>query len=386
MDPLSRAKPYRKHNSFAEIRQKKPLPDPRPRLEKLLADPSDLGLARDVAETARLACRELLGISPAPPGHQPFSLHASALEEISRLEDSELPRYLHSRYRYEAYPDRKILDSFPPCLQVEPASLCNFRCVFCYQTDAAFTRKSNGHMGMMSLDTFKRVIDQAEGNVEAVSLASRGEPLLCPSIQEMLAYTRGKFLALKLKTNASLLDEAKSHAILQSGVGTLVFSADAAQEEPYKKLRVGGDLRKVLENIRRFQEIRLKHYPRSRLLTRVSGVKVPGSSGPDEMEAFWGEFADQVAFVNYNPWENAYEAPLSDIEAPCSDLWRRMFVWWDGCVNPCDVDFKSTLSVGTLKDKNLSELWLSPAYARLRREHLARRRSRLSPCSRCTLI
>ena len=41
-------------------------------------------------------------------------------------------------------------------------------------------------MGHMKLDTFKLVIDQAEGNIEFISLASRGEPLICREIEKML--------------------------------------------------------------------------------------------------------------------------------------------------------------------------------------------------------
>lgn len=379
-------KVYTKHNSFVEIRQKKPLADGRARLAPLLEDLSDMGLPEGRADIVRLACAEALGRTAAPAMHAPFSLHPNVLEELSRLTDAELPRYLHYRFRYEVFPDRKLLDAAPPLLQIEPASSCNFRCVFCYQTDKPFTKKSNGFMGAMELDTFKGLIDQAQGSIEAVTLASRGEPLLCPDIEKMLAYAAGKFLALKLNTNASLLDEKKSHAILSAGVQTLVFSADAAEEKSYGKLRVGGDLKKVLANVERFHAIRAKHYPDSRMITRVSGVKVPGSGDLDDMEKFWGGFVDQVAFVNYNPWENAYEAPLNDVSTPCSDLWRRMFVWWDGGANPCDVDFKSTLSVGSAKEKGLGALWRSPAYEKLREAHSAKKRSSLSPCSRCTVV
>jgi uncharacterized Fe-S cluster-containing radical SAM superfamily protein len=380
------AKTYKKHNSFVEIRQKKPLADGGARLASLLKDASDMGLPKGRADIVRLACAEALGETPAPAGHAAFKLHTNVQEELSRLTDAELPRYLYYRFRYEAFPDRKLLDAAPPLLQIEPASACNFRCVFCYQTDKEFVKKSNGFMGYMTLDVFKRLIDQAQGHIEAVTLASRGEPLLCPDIEAMLAYAAGKFLALKLNTNASLLTEKKIHAILSANVQTLVFSADAAEEKSYGKLRVGGDLKKVLANVELFSSIRAKHYPQSRMITRVSGVKVPGSSGLDDMEDFWGRFVDQVAFVNYNPWENAYEAPLSGVETPCSDLWRRMFVWWDGCTNPCDVDFKSVLSVGNAKEKDLGALWRSPSYEALREAHLAKKRSTLSPCNRCTVI
>ena len=65
--------------------------------------------------------------------------------------------------------------------------------MFCFQTDDTFNKRSQGHMGKMSLQLFKRIIDQAENNIEFISLASRGEPLLCPEIIPMLAYTRGNF-------------------------------------------------------------------------------------------------------------------------------------------------------------------------------------------------
>ena len=123
------------------------------------------------------------------------------IQEIMRISNEDLRRYLFYRYRYEIFPQIRFADNFPPCLQIEPSSVCNYRCVFCYQTDKDFTKKSNGHMGIMSRDLFKRVIDQAVGQREAVTLASRGEPLICPDIKETLVYLSGKFLALKINTN-----------------------------------------------------------------------------------------------------------------------------------------------------------------------------------------
>ena len=91
-------------------------------------------------------------------------------------------------------------------------------------------------MGTMQLKTFKKIIDEVEEKFNLMTLASRGEPLVSKDINEMLKYTAGKFLNLKINTNASLLNEEKIHAILSSGVKTLVFSADAADPELYKKL------------------------------------------------------------------------------------------------------------------------------------------------------
>ena len=84
--------------------------------------------------------------------------------------------------------------------------------------------------------------------------------------------------------NASLLNETLAHNILDSGLQTVVFSADAASEPLYSKLRVHGDFDKVFTNISKFCEIKEKYYPHSKLITRVSGVSVSEEQNLDEME------------------------------------------------------------------------------------------------------
>lgn len=380
---------YKKHNSFVEIRHHHDdaLTTALDRVVALRRNP-DAATTLSVAHKSilRQAFVDLID-SDADTNTEPrLGLSPHVVDEIATFSDDQLARYLVHRYRYEIFPQRKIADEYPPYLQIEPTSVCNFRCVFCFETDPTFTNKANGFMGRMPLDLFKALVDEAQGNVEFVSLASRGEPLLYPDIIPMLAYTRGKFLNLKLNTNASLLDEAKCHAILSGGVRTLVFSADAASEPLYGQLRVNGKLSVVRANIERFQRIRQTQYPETPMITRVSGVKVSADQEINSMEKTWGGLVDQVAFVQYNPWENVYNEAINDLTAPCSDLWRRMFAWWDGKVNPCDVDYKSTLSVGTFPERTLSALWTSPAYNALRDAHLSAARETVGPCNRCTVI
>ena len=315
-----------------------------------------------------------------------FTLSKNVIDEILSLNENEILRYLVFRYKYEIFPLIKKLDKYPPYLQIEPSSICNYRCVFCFETDKTFTNKKNGFMGKMDINLFKNIIDQINGNIEFISLASRGEPLANPDIPEMLKYCSNKFLNLKINTNASLLDEKKIHAILAGGVKTIVFSADAADEKLYSELRVNGNLKKVLKNIENFQNIREKQYSKNSIITRVSGVKFNDKQNFDEMIKLWSGLVDQVAFVDYNPWENSYQKPSNDIQEPCSDLWRRMFVWWDGKINPCDVDYKSLLSVGNIKDNNISDLWLSKKYNEYREEHLNSNRKKIKPCNSCTVV
>jgi len=376
--------PYIKTKSFERI--KHPEADRNAavsRIEEACGKLAQASLTDYQAEILRQACHDI-GTGSSSDAEDLFSPGDLVVQDIIRLSDDDLPRYLFYRYRYDMFPRKHMVDDFPPCLQVEPASVCNYRCVFCYQTDKEFTDPKSGHMGMMKLDLFQRIIDQAEGQCEAVTLASRGEPLLNPRIKEMLAYAGGKFLALKLNTNAFYLTEDICHAILQAGVNILVFSVDAASEPLYSRLRVRGDLERVVSNIRQFHRIRLHHYPQSRTLTRVSGVKFCEDQDFESVEAFWRGYVDQVAFVTYNPWENTYQKPPNDIDTPCSDLWRRMFVWFDGTVNTCDIDYRSTMAIGSAKTERITDIWKGDRYSVLREAHLAGQRRCSALCRQCT--
>ena len=315
-----------------------------------------------------------------------FRITPFVADEMSLLFDQDLPRYLFHRYRYDIFPAMYQLDDYPPYLQIEPSSICNFRCVFCYQTDESFSEKNSSHMGSMTIDLYRKIVDEAEGNIEFLSLASRGEPLISRDFNKMMEYSIGKFLNLKVNTNASLMTEAHCHALLCGGARTIVFSADAAEEPLYSQLRVRGKLDKVLKNIEQFQKIRETQYPEVPIISRVSGVLVDKVQNMDSMKRLWGGLVDQISFVKYNPWENVYISPLSDISQPCSDLWRRMFVWFDGIVNPCDTDYKSVLNVGNIKNNSLEELWMSKPYVSLRDTHRSNQRCETSPCNRCMVI
>jgi len=377
---------YIKQSSLLEIRQAIPnqkkifqrLKSVWENLDRVHWPHEHIGILKRVFEDLLVQQKEARGTK--------FQLRDYIKREMEGIDDKDLARYLLYRYRYEMFPLEKKVDAFPPCLQIEPTSVCNYRCVFCYQVDKDFTNPRSGHMGSMTFELFKILIDQAEGFCEAITLSSRGEPLMNRQFEAMLDYAKGKFLALKINTNAWFLDEAKVHSILEAKPNTVVFSADAAHEPLYSRLRVNGNLDRVLKNIETFRSIQNRDYPDSSTITRVSGVKFLDEQNLNELETLWRGMVDQVAFVQYNPWENTYDKPINDIDAPCTDLWRRMFVWWDGRVNPCDIDYKSTLSVGNANCQKLSDIWTGEKYQALRTAHISGKRKTLAPCNQCTFV
>ena len=125
---------------------------------------------------------------------------------------------------------------------------------------------------------------------------------------------------------------------------------------------------------------------KKKIITRVSGVKYNNQQDFIEMERFWKSLVSQVVFVDYNPWENIYIKEKNNILSPCSDLWRRMFIWWDGKINPCDTDYMSKLETGNLKTDRISDVWQAKNYSNLRERHQSGIRSSVHPCNRCVVV
>lgn len=291
--------------------------------------------------------------------------------------------YLIFRFQFKTYPKKQILSEFPLYLLIEPVSACNLRCIMCFQIDETFSGNKD-FMGMMKIDLFKKIIDQAQANgTKAITLASRGEPTLHPQFDQMLDYCTGKFFEIKINTNATKLNEKLIHKILQSGVTDIVFSVDSYLKKEYESIRVRGIFENVLNNIIKFKEIKLQ-YPNSICATRVSGVKVTKEQNSEKFKEFWQKHVDHVALVEMdNRWDTYHNPKEIAGKIPCEYLWERMYIWYDGKCNPCDIDYKSELEVGNVMTHSIHEIWHSSRYTEIRKSHSTGQRSSCYPCDRC---
>lgn len=314
-----------------------------------------------------------------------FYLSRQEIEWLIKSADSDVVDYLIYRYKFRTWPRKRILSEFPIHLLIEPTSICNIRCVMCFQVDKSFAQSE--YMGRMPLDIFNKVIDEASLNsCKAITLASRGEPTLNKDLPLMLDLIRKRnFLDVKLNTNATKLTEDICRAILNSGVNELVYSVDAGTKETYESIRVGGKFDNVVKNIDLFNEIRKSEFPNSKTVTRISGVKVNDSQDINQMVEFWSERVDEVTIKPAIPRWDSYNNELTYRLEPCELLWERLYVWYDGKINPCDFDYKSFLSVGNVENTSIKDAWLGKGYEKLREAHSLGKRDKVTPCDRCPL-
>jgi radical SAM protein with 4Fe4S-binding SPASM domain len=304
---------------------------------------------------------------------------------LSRAPKKIWPKYLLFRKKFLSLATENNTSSFPLYLLIEPVSICNLRCVMCFQSDKSFSGKKE-FMGRMDFNLFKKIIDEAEaGGTQAITLASRGDPTMHKQLPDMLHYMKGKFLEIKLNTNGILLTEDLSISILENQVNDLVFSIDSYEKKNYEEIRKKAKFNKVISNINQFIDIRENQYPAHRTSVRVSGVKIDHKQDTKKYHEFWSKMVDYSMLIEMQARWNTYENEIIDssLMLPCGDLWERMYIWWDGKVNPCDVDYKSTLAVGDVNQSSIRDIWNNENYTKLRTAHLNEQRKDFSVCSKC---
>ena len=311
-----------------------------------------------------------------------FQMSLQENNYIKSCEEKNLLEYILYRYKFKEFPRRKISSNFPIYILIEPVSSCNLKCGVCFQSDTSFIKKE--YMGKMDFDLYKKIIDEAVKNgTKALTFGSRGEPTIHPQIIDFIEYAKNKFLDFKIITNATKLSDELIHKILESNVNLLQFSIDSEDKETYEKIRKFSNFDKILQNVKNYNNIK-KTYKNCKTVTRVSGLKVYETQSEKKFHDFWSLYADEIVFKKVSERWNTYNNKVDeDLTTPCRSIWERMYIWFDGKVNPCDADYKSKLSYGNVKNSTIKEIWNSNKLNQLKNMHLKNDRSKIIPCDRC---
>ena len=89
---------------------------------------------------------------------------------------------------------------YPSLMDIGIMGHCSNRCEFCYQGDE---QKPN-----MTLDNFKRIVDESKGYVNQIALGGRGSPNEHENFKEILEYCRNNFIIPNYTTSGfNLTDE-----------------------------------------------------------------------------------------------------------------------------------------------------------------------------------
>ncbi len=158
------------------------------------------------------------------------------------------PRKQENWQRYlAAARGRADVDYLPVKLDIENVSRCNFACQMC----AVSKWRKGKRADDMSLEAFRRLIDEQYGLVE-IKLNGLGEALMQgDDYFKMIRYARERRIWVRMTTNASLLHLRENYRkLVGSDVNEIDISIDGADVQTFEGIRINGNFDRVLENCR----------------------------------------------------------------------------------------------------------------------------------------
>lgn len=274
---------------------------------------------------------------------------------------------------------------YPYRYYIEPTNACNLRCPFCLGWQERSTRRK----GMMSLDSFRKIVDEIAPYTYWIDLYNRGEPLVNLAAIEMIAYAHVRNIAIKFSTNMHLLDEECIEQLVRSGLDYLVVPLDGGTQETYEKYRVGGDFETVLRNVRLVAEKKRELNSRTPYITVRTLIMKHNEHEMDAIRALAQDIGvDNLIFTlmitnveedsaidewlpedeTYSWYDYEYKTnKITGSMRSCSELWQRMTINWDGSVFPCCFVDKEEMSFGNANVETIEAIWNNKAYAVSRR-------------------
>jgi radical SAM protein with 4Fe4S-binding SPASM domain len=274
-----------------------------------------------------------------------------------------------------------VLSGGPIEITIESTSKCNLSCPMCPRHVYTFDNES------MDLDLYRSIVEQCKGHVEFIWPYGIGEPLMHPSIFEMIRITRDAGIRTGLSTNATLLDAARADQLLDAGLDYLILAFDGATPETYEKYRLGATFDATRENI--LQVLERKRSRRSNVHVVLQMVLLKDNvKEVDAYRRLWSlPGVDEIRFNRDEIRLEGSRIPDGGLSGerhnPCYLLWRGpLYVRYDGLVYPCCYMYDSP-PVGDLKTQTLMEVWNSNGMVKLREAHLKRDFREYSTCRTC---
>ena len=305
---------------------------------------------------------------------------------------------------------RKLLEILPLqkpfTVLIEPSSLCNFRCVQCFQglkAESYFTRNRSN----MPLRRFRKIIRQLQAwegpKLKVLKLSLYGEPLLNPDFCEMLRIAREADIAERIETttNASLLTRAIAEKLVEYRLDYARVSIYAAGQRRHEKItgaRTG--IGAIHGNLLALQEIKKRQKSDKPFVS----AKMLDTYGPenDRFLKLYRDAADELYIDKPHSWiktggadfmKNYYQEGLgaavkdfnrhSTKRIACPMPFTTMAVRSNGAVSPCCVDFIGGTNLGNVDKLSLREIWYSDRWLEFQKMQLQDRKQENPSCARC---
>lgn len=319
----------------------------------------------------------------------------------------------------ENAPDQEVLPfTALSSLQVEISSACNLRCPQC------FNRIKSHHTALMSYAFFQERIQPHLGKLKAIHLVGIGEPLVHPEFFRFVKACVDAGVTVFTTSNLQLVTPPVAERLVSSGISELSFSCDGAQAQTYESIRRGGtwdQFKKALTLINEAKARLKSDLPhltlnfgalRRNIEELPAVVELAAQSGVGLIIAYHvvhytSELADESLF-HYQGLSDQYFLQAQQVanrlgvrffmpglfmapidyhpkagEPFCIYPFNHLYIYADGRVGPCCMDFPDRMILGDLNRDSLEAVWNGGPIQALRRAMLAHQPN--ETCQFCVL-
>lgn len=280
----------------------------------------------------------------------------------------------------------------PLVLMMEPTNLCNFNCPLCDKGAGKLTRPE----GIMSVDDYKKIIQDAGRGLKMLMLWNQGEPFVNNKITEFVRIARKRNIFTIISTNGSLLSR-NAEKIIGSGLDELIISLDGAKSETYDIYRQGGEFAGIVAGAKELVRIRGKKlHPLISLqflLLKQNIDEIPEFEklaeeiGADRVLWKTVQVGDEEDALKYLPVEEKFTRyrkglKLNRRRNDCRRILFSAMIDWNGNMVPCCFDKNELFMLGNVIEQGFEKTWRGNAFTEFRRK--IARNDRPDMCSNCT--
>ena len=287
--------------------------------------------------------------------------------------------------------------STPYVVYVDPTNACNFKCKFCPTSDDDLLRRVGRHKRIMSLELFRKVIQDLEEfdlKLKLLSLYKDGEPLINPFFHEMVSIARQSGIAERIwtKTNGSLLSPSLNRKLVNAGLDHICISIEAVNKQGYLDIAgVDIDYGALLDNIGDFYLNR----GNCEVYIKIADVNLTD----EQVAQFYSDFqpiSTHIGVEKLMGWSNSgvkdftlgtnpdtYDGLHFTDKEVCAYPFYVMAVNSDGTVSVCGNDWSQQTIVGDVNSESLINIWNGDMLYHFRMMMLNKKRKKNKACGDC---
>lgn len=286
---------------------------------------------------------------------------------------------LLSRLSYRARTARSL--GLPRILYIETTNACNLHCTICPTGIGNLDRpKAN-----MSLDDFKRLIDQGRGSLTRIIFSGLGEPFINPRTYEMIAYARSQRIFTSVCSNLLLLDDDDLNKVIDSGLDLLTVSIDLAPEGKNWRFvrKTDKDIALVKDRLGRLAELKRERGKKLPFVSVSYPVTKENESTLDQAREFATEVgADEFSTKSVNATLAGQDAKamiekhvslrFSRYHRPkeghgfCQWPYKGAMIYANGDISPCCHLGRGEHKLGNVFNDGLAGVWNGDKYKKFR--------------------